>query len=73
MKSGSDMTPWFPPEIKPVYVGVYLTVGAGMLEAWSKWNGNAWLIDTFRLELASGVEQVSMLQERKWRGLAQKP
>lgn len=63
----AKVTPWFPPEVKPVREGWY---EATLYPAWVrsgypkyKWNGKCW---TFG---AIAVKD----QQRHWRGLASKP
>lgn len=60
----AQMTEWYPPEIKPVRVGIYQTdmyVGP----VWTYWDGYDWR------KYETG--KVMLFQGRHWRGLATDP
>jgi hypothetical protein len=67
----AQMTPWYPPEIKPVRAGWYQegyeiapkSIHPYNNAAW--WNGSAWC--------EGDAAQPSWLQLRHWRGLAADP
>ena len=67
------LTPWFPPEVKPVHVGVYETGDADWyketgLSFLREWNGKAWIVPV------SGKRGFECRQQKRvWRGLARKP
>ena len=65
------LTPWFPPEVKPVRVGVY------DFGAWYRfWNGSDWKQGTSSVEGAYLLRHgpVSKIaNHQQWRGLAEKP
>jgi len=72
------LTGWYPPEIKPVRTGVYLTIAAqfGLHPDWefySVWDGKQWCADRSQIELAEISLNRSTYQERSWRGLASDP
>lgn len=67
------MTPWFPPEIRPVRVGEYQCDSSA--RRW--WDGESWSCMYFpdeprAIKLAER-QQVSCYQEIQWRGLAEEP
>lgn len=66
------MTDWFPPEIKPVYVGwyhtnnptlTYFSIIESLFNWW--WNGDEWM------DYPDG--NICRQQIRYWRGLTEKP
>jgi hypothetical protein len=61
----AQMTEWYPPETKPVRVGVYKT-WYGLIKKDAFWDGAVW-----RLGHADGYELA--YQDRCWRGLAADP
>jgi len=70
------LTPWFPPDVKPVRSGVYerqMPDGWGKYSYWNakeKWWG-AW---GWTIEIATkNAKYQSSLQYQRWRGLAEKP
>jgi len=77
------VTPWFPPEIKPVHVGIYHrqlahTSRNGDLVVFAYWDGTHWLIPSADPGVASDpwrprVIDQSYLFALPWRGLAEKP
>jgi hypothetical protein len=69
MAKKSKLTPWFPPEVKPVRNGVYLTRGVQFKHqgVFRFWNGECWsFMDEFD-------EPAPFLTARLWRGLAEPP
>lgn len=74
-----DLTPWFPPEIKPVHKGVYEMepgqdeILGGSLGPFQKWNGTEWLEYTSSVDRADDSTEASLHQNRKWRGLVENP
>jgi hypothetical protein len=68
-----DLTPWFPPEVKPARKGWYprkYQLGV----AYSHWNGRSWSCGVFELvdcDLARGMR--SSEQRLPWRGIAHPP
>lgn len=63
------LTPWFPPDVKPVRVGVYEKNLFNGRRWYSKWDGSQWL---FICETADGaaVEQIpSAFINVPWRGI----
>jgi hypothetical protein len=67
----SKLTPWFPPEVKPVYVGVYRTKFFANYSGYSYWNGSAWSFEWDSVEEVSRMEIGN--QDKSWRGLAKNP
>jgi hypothetical protein len=67
------MTPWFPPEIRPVHVGDYRSWPFGFRH----FNGKLWSIEYHSDESKFIKDQVrtvvSRYQEIQWRGLAEEP
>lgn len=75
----AKLTPWFPPDVKPVRVGVYearWTLPAMRVRniQYQHWNGVTWgawaQSPTAALRNAIGP---SMRQDPEWRGLAKEP
>lgn len=74
-------TPWFPAAVKPIHEGVYETFSPTYGEpGWfSRWDGKKWgaafnaRCDERSIKLAAGYDQPATRQDRRWRGLAQKP
>lgn len=72
------LTPWFPPEIKPVHIGVYQRKGLNGEVYFNRWNGRFWLqgwnvkCGNSFIE-ANKSQSQSFLPDRKWRGLAEQP
>lgn len=76
-----ELTPWFPPEVKPVHPGVYerdasqLDLSAASIKYYSHWDG-VWFILKRSPEQAgneSGGPYHSFRQHLPWRGLAKDP
>ena len=67
------LTPWFHSHVKPVHIGEYEIINAGIL-AW--WNGSAWSEWYFPNDKASKEfhrRHTGAIQKLNWRGLAEKP
>lgn len=80
----ANLTPWFPPNVKPVHIGVYLTKiytdddpikGEVCGEGFSYWSGHAWSDTGQSIEEAAARAKkfVPGFQNKPWRGLAKKP
>lgn len=69
----NTLTPWYPPHIKPVRVGVYETRVIFMSEGenYQYWDGTQWGYCAHRPEYCTNFP--SELQNRCWRGLAHPP
>lgn len=71
-----ELTPMFPPSVKPIRVGVYFATNTEG-ESWYRcWNGEAWL--TGGPDVASAAQEAvhnvpTATQSIYWRGLAEKP
>lgn len=70
------LTPWFPPEIKPVHVGWYdvanLKMEPHFFPPWFfHWNGTTW--DSFGSFPGPFKPNPYVVQDVPWRGLARKP
>ncbi len=76
-----ELTPWFPPHIKPVHVGVYETASATAegnpldgSEGFQRWDGRVW--GGFKASACEAYVEdgyVSKFQNNCWRGLAEQP
>lgn len=70
------LTPWFPPDVKPVHVGWYETNNGIGPNGHSYWRGFKWSGTYFRnfslVELRS-LNYSGAVQRKHWRGLAEKP
>ena len=61
-----QLTDWFPPEIKPVHVGVYQTDFCG----YAHWNGKKWGYGRLSpLDAKTCAVYRSAIQNKSWRGL----
>lgn len=71
--SKPKLTDWFPPEVKPVHVGVYKTNAS--VGTYQKWNGKYWCAFCATVDRAAHCENSnkSLVQHVRWRGLAVKP
>ena len=64
------LTPWFPPEVKPVHVGVYMSDDTPLGPWFRYWNGKQWGAAAKTIDKAMELETISFAcQENKWRGL----
>lgn len=70
-----DFTGWYPPEEKPVRPGVYPTrLGVGLSQrGFSKWMGQGWGSTWAKPEDAMIDFDLSIFQNKYWRGLKVKP
>jgi len=70
-----EMTPWFPPHIKPMHKGVYEIkyTGKGSHESymWATWNGNKWSSGSYNL-WDEYHKQFDANQNKYWRGFKEK-
>lgn len=67
------LTPWYPPEVKPVRVGVYQrNLGEGS-PTYSRWNGREWKFSRPTADEADEQTFRSLWQYMDWRGLAEPP
>ena len=74
------LTPWYPPHIKPVHVGVYETDAEpndfpGSGSCYQYWDGSLWgyCSDKTDFFLCPNDGYVSRYQSPRWRGLAYPP
>ena len=65
------LTPWFPPEIKPAYPGVY-EVSWTRGRFYRRWDGKRWCVGSRYPERAAN-NVGTPTDERSWRGLAEPP
>jgi hypothetical protein len=69
----NELTDWFPPEIKPVRIGVYQRQFSNY-SSYSWWNGKHFSIGReFPSALDIHSAQESVFQNKPWRGLSVKP
>jgi hypothetical protein len=76
LANNSDLTPWFPPEVKPVHVGWYETCMLKSAIGHSYWCGKQWSGTYF----AESWNKINLrfinfdgaIQNKSWRGLAVK-
>lgn len=63
----SKLTDWFPPEVKPVHVGFYESIAFRHYDELFilYWDGTEWLL--------KDLTESCLVQDREWRGLAEKP
>lgn len=71
----SKLTKWFPPEVKPVHVGVYQTdfEPLGKDIEYSHWNGVRWGPQWDCIERAACANGTQGIQNKHWRGLSENP
>ncbi len=73
----SKLTPWFPIETKPVHIGVYETKYHLFEDEWSHgfsyWNGEKWSNNSCGVKSVKKNWTEGAIQEKKWRGLLEKP
>lgn len=69
-----ELTEIFPPEIKPVHVGVYPTFfDDDDAQIYNHWNGEYWGMADYTVDGAeAGASFPSITQDVSWRGLAKK-
>ncbi len=75
MSCKPKLTPWFPADVKPVRVGVYLVKSPLLLTGgFSYWDGKRWgWICYTRRDAAAEKVYPGASQDKQWRGLAEKP
>lgn len=69
------LTPWFPPEVKPVRVGPYNASKTRDPKAFRYWDGRAWGFVAFSVEGAVSARLFKTSEQHRvhWRGLAEQP
>ena len=71
----SQMTPWFPPHIKPVRKGVYEIkyTGKGPHESymWATWDGVKWSVGSYKLSDDNHKDFYVANQKKFWRGFTE--
>lgn len=67
------LTPWFPPEVKPVRVGVYIATVRKPSVFYRYWDGESWLCGSFDQQLANASRPDWYGPPIHWRGLAKQP
>ena len=63
-----NLTNWYPPHIKPVRRGVYITRSKGQIY-FQYWTGNYWNVRVSSIQMASQIKQRSQHQEVYWKGI----
>ena len=71
MTTTTELTPFFPPHIKPVRPGVYLV--RRFWHGYSKWDGYVWGAVFFNIESAANTPFTCPTQNLFWCGLAKEP
>lgn len=78
--SKPKLTPWFPPEVRPVHVGVYRVIGWSESEPtkgalYSYWNGKRFGYRTLPAQEAFRMRDTGtdLEPQATWCGLAEKP
>lgn len=73
--SKPKLGPWMPESVKPVHRGVYQVSSFVDGSNWyAKWNGRYWAFAYTNIRTAArSVKEKTRFQERRWRGLAEKP
>jgi hypothetical protein len=66
------LTPWFPPEIKPAYPGVYQVKGTGVVW-YRRWDGECWYYGSTTVYNAACGTTPYPFEINTWRGLAEPP
>jgi hypothetical protein len=66
------LTPWFPPEIKPAYPGVY-QVKQPRFVWYRRWDGEYWFSGGHTPEDAASSKCAITMNAHSWRGLAKPP
>ncbi len=70
----SNMTPWFPPDIKPVRKGVYLVSFNShdpMQKLYAAWNGKRWSNAGFDVNSYLHNRLIGASQNKYWRGFTE--
>jgi hypothetical protein len=64
------LTEWYPPRIKPIRIGVYITRDNGQI-FFQYWSGNFWKTRCRTIEGAYGFkDHVSSHQNVEWKGMS---
>lgn len=71
MTTTSELTPFYPPHIKPLRRGVYLVKDGW--HVYSNWDGNAWGETFFNIDDAAASRFSCPRQNFPWCGLAKNP
>jgi hypothetical protein len=67
------MTPWFPPNIKPMHVGVY-PAAISVDRGFAHWNGRKWgCLWATKKHAKSAPAYDLARQDKSWRGFTEKP
>jgi hypothetical protein len=66
------LTPWFPPEIKPAYPGVY-EIQNEFITWYRRWDGKRWFDGDYLKEAAAVQKTPYLGKPSPWRGLAEPP
>ncbi len=61
-----EKTEWFPPEVKPAFVGCYEIYSPGLF---ALWDGEKWLACHTSFKKASGETKPSVHADEQWRGM----
>ena len=73
MMRNEELTPWFPPEIKPVRPGIYIA-SVARREFYRRWDGERWYYGDYTVEAAKKRRKKWPLQvPLLWRGLNYDP
>jgi hypothetical protein len=67
-----DLTPWFPPEVKPARPGVYLSTLVKSEVYYRRWDGESWYTGNTTPQMAA-CEWIPVKYPLHWRGLAHPP
>jgi hypothetical protein len=73
VKYPSQLTPWFPGDVKPSRKGIYIRKSYQGSEVYCKWDGEFWVTYAYDFFVAEKCTKASLYQNWKWRGLAQDP
>lgn len=75
MKARAILTPWFPPEVKPVRPGVYIATTLRRERYFRYWTGTAWLTGGSTVQEAEAERLLFCVnpEQMHWRGLASDP
>ena len=72
--SNPKLTEWFDgSKFVPAHVGVYQRMILKNYAAYSKWDGENWLIHDFNIYVADQEKLKSNNKNLNWRGLAEQP
>ena len=68
-----QLTPWFPPDSKPVREGVYETHTVQERGGFSRWISGHWSVTYASPADAAGDDKPSLMQRKLWRGFTDGP